>query len=69
MLLAIPIAIVINGVRVFMTGFLVFFVSPELGEGFMHLTEGWLLFLVSLASLGALAWLGGHGRAAIVVVA
>ena len=57
-LLAIPIAIVINGVRVFMTGFLVFFVDPKLGEGFMHLTEGWLLFLVSLASIGALAWLG-----------
>jgi exosortase len=57
-LLAIPIAIVINGVRVFMTGFLVYFVDPKLGEGFMHLTEGWLLFLVSLASIGALAWLG-----------
>ena len=24
----------------------------------MHLTEGWLLFLVSLASIGSLAWLG-----------
>ena len=57
-LLAIPIAILINGVRVFLTGFLVFFVDPKLGEGFMHLTEGWLLFLVSLASIGALAWLG-----------
>jgi exosortase len=57
-LLAIPIAIVINGVRVFMTGFLVYFVDPKLGEGFMHLTEGWLLFLVSLASIGALAWIG-----------
>jgi exosortase len=56
--LAIPIAIVINGVRVFLTGFLVFFVDPKLGEGFMHLTEGWLLFLVSLASIGLLAWLG-----------
>jgi exosortase len=55
---AIPIAIVVNGVRVFMTGFLVFFVSPALGKGFMHLTEGWLLFLVSLGSLGLLAWVG-----------
>ena len=51
-------AIVVNGIRVFLTGFLVFFVSPELGKGFMHLTEGWLLFLVSLASLGALTWIG-----------
>jgi exosortase len=57
-LLAIPIAIVINGVRVFLTGFLVFFVSPALGEGFMHITEGWLLFLVSLASLAFVAWIG-----------
>jgi exosortase len=56
-LVAIPIAVAINGVRVFLTGFLVYFVSPELGKGFMHLTEGWLLFLVSLSFLGAAAWL------------
>lgn len=56
--LAIPIAIMINGVRVFLTGFLVFFVSPELGAGFMHMTEGWLLFLVSFGSVAALATLG-----------
>lgn len=55
-LLAIPIAIVVNGIRVFMTGFLVYFVSPEFGNGFMHLTEGWLLFIVSLCVLGAFAW-------------
>jgi exosortase len=53
---AIPIAIVVNGIRVFLTGFLVFFVNPELGKGFMHMTEGWLLFLVSLAALGLFAW-------------
>lgn len=57
-LVAIPVAIVINGVRVFLTGFLVYFVSPELGKGFMHVTEGWLLFLVSLACIGAIAWVG-----------
>jgi exosortase/archaeosortase family protein len=56
--LAIPIAVVINGVRVFLTGFLVYFVDPALGKGFMHITEGWLLFLVSLASMGVVAWLG-----------
>jgi exosortase len=58
-LIAIPVAIVVNGVRVFLTGFLVYFVSPSLGEGFMHLTEGWLLFLVSLAILAATASIGG----------
>ena len=54
---AVGIAIVVNGVRVFLTGFLVFFVDPKLGEGFMHLTEGYLLFLVSLGILAGLTWL------------
>jgi exosortase len=54
--LAIPVAIFINGIRVFLTGFLVYFVSPELGKGFMHLTEGWLLFLISLGMLGLIVW-------------
>jgi exosortase len=58
LLIAIPIAIVVNGVRVFLTGFLVFFVSPALGQGFMHITEGWLLFLVSLGSLAIAATVG-----------
>jgi exosortase/archaeosortase family protein len=53
--LAIPVAIVINAVRVFLTGFLVYFVSPAMGEGFMHVTEGWLMFLVALVILGGLA--------------
>ncbi len=56
LLLAIPVAILINAVRVFFTGFLVFFVDPKLGEGFMHLTEGWLLFIVAFGLLGVLAW-------------
>ena len=56
--LAIPVAIFINGIRVFLTGFLVYFVSPSFGEGFMHMTEGWLLFLVSLSILAIAAWLG-----------
>jgi exosortase len=58
LLVAIPVAIVINGLRVFLTGFLVYFVGPSFGEGFMHLTEGWLLFLVSMSILAAVAWLG-----------
>ena len=59
-LLAIPIAILINGVRVFLTGFLVFFVDPSLGEGFMHVTEGWLLFAVSFALVGLVALVLGR---------
>ena len=56
--MSIPVAIVVNGIRVFLTGFLVFFVSPKLGDGFMHVTEGWLLFLVSLGAIGAFSFLG-----------
>jgi exosortase/archaeosortase family protein len=59
LLLAVPVAIVVNGIRVFLTGFLVYYVSPAYGEGFMHITEGWLLFLVSLSILAGMAWLGG----------
>jgi exosortase len=61
-LLAIPIAVVINGVRVFFTAFLVYFVDPALGRGFMHTTEGWLLFLVSFGSLGIVAWVAMIGE-------
>jgi len=52
----IPVAMLINGVRVFLTGFLVFFVDPRAGEGFMHLTEGWLMFIVAFAILGVVSW-------------
>ncbi len=43
-----PIAILVNGFRVFLTGYLVVFVDPAMGEGFMHMTEGWGLFVVAL---------------------
>ncbi|MEP7382241.1 MAG: exosortase/archaeosortase family protein [Gemmatimonadota bacterium] len=55
--LSIPVAVLVNGVRVFFTGFLVSFVDPALGEGFSHMTEGWLLFLVAFAILGFLSWI------------
>jgi len=53
---AIVTAIMVNALRVFLTGFLVVFVDPKMGEGFMHLTEGWLLFVVSLALIAGVAW-------------
>ncbi len=55
--LAIPVAMVVNAFRVFLTGFLVYFVDPAMGEGFMHLSEGWLLFVVAFVILGACTWL------------
>lgn len=56
-LAAVAIAVLINAVRVFLTGFFVFFISPEMGQGFLHLSEGWLLFVASLAILAAVTWL------------
>lgn len=56
-LLAIPIAVLLNGVRVFLTGFLVHFVDPRLGDGFMHMTEGWVMFVIAFGILGGIAWL------------
>jgi exosortase len=55
-LFAIPVAVIVNGIRVFLTGFLVYFVDPALGQGFMHTTEGWLLFIVSLSVLGGVVY-------------
>ena len=55
LILAVPMAILINGFRIFLTAFLVYFVSPEAGSGFMHTTEGWLMFVIAFASLGAVA--------------
>jgi exosortase len=54
--LTIPVAIVLNAVRVFLTGFFVFFVDPRIGTGFMHVTEGWMIFVVAFLILGAMAW-------------
>jgi exosortase len=55
--LSIPVAVLVNGVRVFATGFLVAFVDPGLADGFSHITEGWLLFLVAFGILGGISWL------------
>jgi exosortase len=60
--LTIPVAILVNAVRVFLTGFLVYFVDPKLGEGFLHLTEGWLLFVVAFAILGGAAWVASRAE-------
>jgi exosortase len=60
--MAVPVAVAINGLRIFMTGFLMLFVDPKMGEGFMHLSEGWLMFVVAFAILGGLAWLLGRAE-------
>ena len=55
-LAAVPVAMFLNGIRIFLTGFLVYFVSPSLGEGVMHYSEGWGIFVIAFAVLGALAF-------------
>jgi exosortase len=68
-LAAVPIAMLLNGVRIFITGFLVYFVDPALGDGVMHFTEGWAIFAVAFVILGAMAWVlvrfEQRGKAAI----
>jgi len=58
----IPVAMAINGVRVFLTGFLVFFVDPAMGDGFMHFTEGWAMFIIAFLILGIVTWVMAQGE-------
>lgn len=59
-LVTIPIAILINGFRVFLTGFLVLFVSPEMGQGFMHTGEGMVTFGGAFLLTGLVTWIFGY---------
>ncbi len=61
-LVTIPIAILINGFRVFLTGFLVLFVSPEMGQGFMHTGEGMVTFGGAFLLTGLVTWLLGYAE-------
>ncbi|MGH7503812.1 MAG: exosortase/archaeosortase family protein [Longimicrobiales bacterium] len=66
--LAIPIAMLLNGVRIFLTGFAVFYIDPKLGEGVMHYTEGWFMFVAAMIVLAGAAWLvhlAERGRAEV----
>lgn len=57
LLLAVPVAVCVNAVRIFLTAFLMYFVDPALGRGFMHESEGWALFLVAFVIIGAIGML------------
>ena len=59
---AFPISIVINGFRIGMIGVLVELYGKGAAEGFYHLFEGWVIFMVSLGLLVLeMAWLGRFG--------
>jgi exosortase D (VPLPA-CTERM-specific) len=51
-----PIAIVLNGFRIGVIGVLVEVYGGGAAEGFLHLFEGWVIFLVSLAILALVIW-------------
>lgn len=61
---AIPISILINGFRIGMIGVLVEFYGQGAAEGFYHLFEGWVIFMVSFGLLiGEIGLLGRIGPA------
>ena len=57
LIVALPVAVLLNGIRIFVTGFLVYFISPSAADGFLHYTEGWLIFVIALGILGCFGWL------------
>ncbi len=63
---AIPLAILLNGVRIGVIGVLVELYGQGAAEGFMHFFEGWIVFVVSLAILlgemKLLSWIGPGRR-------
>lgn len=48
---AVPIAVSANVFRIFVTGLIVQYWTPEKAEGFYHEFQGWLVFVVSLVML------------------
>lgn len=52
---AVPIAMILNGIRIFLVGFLVYYVDPRLADGFLHATEGWAMFVIAFAALAVVA--------------
>jgi exosortase len=54
-LLAIPVAVFVNAVRIFFTAFLAYYVDPKWAAGDLHRNEGWAMFVIALAALAAIA--------------
>lgn len=57
MLSTLPITVAVNSFRIGMTGILVNYWGIEQAEGFLHLFEGWIIFLAAVAILFAEMWL------------
>jgi exosortase D (VPLPA-CTERM-specific) len=50
------VAVGANALRITLTGVLVKYVDPRLGEGFFHDFSGWLVYMFSLAGLLGIVW-------------
>lgn len=57
LLAAVPIAIVMNSIRIAVAGVIVQYYGDAWLEGFSHFFEGWVIFLACIMILFALAWL------------
>ena len=61
-LVAAPIAVVANGVRIMGSGILGQYWGPDKAEGFFHMFTGWLIFVISFSLMmifhAALSWFG-----------
>ena len=53
---ALPLSVFVNGLRIGIVGLLVEFYGPQAAEGFLHLFEGWVLFLVTLGLILLEIW-------------
>jgi len=51
LLVAIPCALAANALRVFATGYIVYYLGPDAAEGAIHESAGIIVFLVSLAAI------------------
>ena len=56
LLLVIPVAVVLNAVRIFLTAFLVYFVDDSLAQGAAHQRQGLAMFIVAFAVMGVIAF-------------
>ena len=54
--LSVPIAVLLNGLRIAATGFLAYHFGSAAAEGFFHSFSGWIVFVAALATLSLGAW-------------
>lgn len=61
---AVPLAIVLNGVRLALTGIAAVRIGPEMARGVVHEATGWATFALAVGCIGLLHWTMDAGRPA-----